>query len=159
MAKYYDFLNHGIEWKDKPNINGHGFVTFDNLPFWNARDAVKYLMEKHPNIEPSWKAIKEDPSKCHKLAFVLLPEVERLRESVQALINQNDNVLKSKAEQRDSIVEIDLKAQIDKELLQEQVHEKVGTSSGLHSAWTVLHNRIMELHQCLGLPVTGGGSE
>ena len=143
--RYYDFLNHGIEWKDKPNINGHGFITFDGIPFYHAGDAVKYVMNKYPEAEPKDKLIREDQKACREAASKLLKEIERLVETVELYKDSVHQEIHQKAEQRDSIPGKDIMEDIEKKRLQEEVKEKIGESSGLSLAWNLLHKRKYEL--------------
>ena len=153
--KYYDFLHHGIEWADKPNVNGQGFITFDGIPFYHAGDAVKYVMNKYPEAEPKDKLIREDQKACREAASKMLKEIERLVETVEVYQDDTRKELHQKAEQRDSIPGKNLKESIEKELLQEEVERKIGESSGLSLVWKLLHNRKYELWNCTRL---GGAS-
>jgi hypothetical protein len=153
--RYYDFLNHGIEWKDKPNINGHGFITWDGIPFYDAGDAVKYIMNHYPETEPKDKPIKEDPKACREGASKLLKEIERLVETVETFQKETRNELYHKAEQRDSIPGKSIFEEVEKKRLHEEVEKKIGESLGLSIAWRLLHDRKYELWNCTRL---GGAS-
>ena len=154
--RYYDFLNHGIEWKDKPNVNGHGFITEDGIPFLNAGDAVNYVIKHFPEAKPNDKLIREDPVACRDAAWNLLKEIERLLETVEMYKNDVHKEIHQKAEQRDSIPGKNILEDVEKKRLQEEVEQKIGESSGLSLVWNLLHKRKYELWDCTQLRGASG---
>ena len=146
--KYYDFLNHGIEWAGKPNVNGQGFITFDGIPFYHAGDAVKYIMKHFPEAEPKDKLIREDKKACKLAALGMLREVQRLLEMVETAKDTAFNETSHKAEQRDSIPGKNILEDVEKKRLHEEVEQGIGRHSGLSEAWSILHSRKFELWNC-----------
>ena len=131
------------------NVNAKWAVVKKTLPFKELGDAVKFACEVYgEEYEPGSDTVTVDPEMCQERALVLCPEVQRLRDVVDSLIKKNDAELHRKAEQRDSLNVVSLKEQVEKDLLEERIHEMIGTSTGLHEVWQMLNKRQYELWEC-----------
>jgi hypothetical protein len=131
------------------NVNAQWAVVKKTLPFKELGDAVKFACEVYgEEYEPGSDTVTVDSEMCKERALVLCPEVQRLRDAVDSLIKKNDAELHRKAEQRDSLNVVSLKEQVEKDLLEERIHEMIGTSTGLHEVWQMLNKRQYELWEC-----------
>lgn len=142
--KYYDFLNHGIEWKYKPNINGHGFVTLDGMPFYNAGDAVKYVIKHFPETEPKDKPIKEDPKVCKELVKTIEPELRWLVDLLEVNLEERNKEINSVVEQRNNLSDHNLLESVQKKVLTEDIIRKGGEFSGVCTATHMIRERLIE---------------
>ena len=142
--RYYDFLNHGIEWKDKPNINGHGFYTSDRIPFFNAGDAVKHVITHYPEAETNDKFIKENPSICRELVKTIEPELRRLVDLLEVNLEERSKEIDSIVEQRNKLSDKDLLESVHKKVLTDDIIRKGGEYSGVCSAVQLIRERLIE---------------
>lgn len=145
--KYYECL--GRVPNANGNVNSLWAVVKNHIPFKNVSDAVKFALQVYgDDYKPGSDTVIIDPETCKARAVVLCPEVIRLRDIVHNMIETNDTELHRKAEQRDNLNVISLKEQVEKELLEEKIHEMIGYSSALHDVWQMLHARQCELWEC-----------
>ena len=142
--RYYDFLNHGIEWKDKPNINGHGFYTSDRIPFLKAGDAVKHVITHYPEAEPNYLLIKENPVLCRELVKTIEPELRRLLGLLESNIEERNKEIDSLVEQRNSLSDRNLLESVQKKVLTDEIIRKGGEFSGVIFTTHMIRDRLLE---------------
>ncbi len=152
--KYYECLSR-IPGTDH-HANLTGFVVCDQIPFYSASDAVKYALKENPNMEPGSDVVVRDVKRCKELARLYLPEIIMQRNLIEEHKKDASVRLQKKAEDRDKMNPTDLFQQVEKDLLQGEIREGIGYHSGLSDAWQILHERIMELHNCLQIKGDAG---
>lgn len=143
-ARYYDFINA----LPPGTVNKHGWVVANRMPFYESNHAVMYVMSHFPEAKPSDHLIALDPVRCRELALVMLPEYEYLLEHIEKQRETVRAKLDAMVAQRDAIEEKSILDTVQKEVLQEQVRELVGTHSGVIDISQMVGARKYELWNC-----------
>lgn len=143
-ARYYDFINALLPG----TVNKHGWVVANCMPFYESGTAVQYVMSHYPEAKPSDHLIILNPVRCRELALVMLPEYEYLLEHIEKQQETARERLTATAAQRDAIQGNSIFNTVEKEVLQEQLRERIGVHSGLIDAWQTAHARKCELWNC-----------
>ena len=144
--EYYDFMAHGVDWGEKGiSLNEKGFVTFDNIPFYNVGDAVKYIMQKYPGIDAKSKPIKYDKKACKAAAKTLEPEIRRFVDFIiEDELNKKHKAIDILVDESNKLSDLDLIESVHKSVLRDEIYRKSGEFSGLIAASQILRERLLE---------------
>lgn len=150
---YYDYLKH-IE--NANDLSG-GFVLMGKVPFMRAGQAVKMVMAKFPEMLPKDKPVVLDKQKAFELASVSYYEVQYLKTVLEALHEEQEQVIKRRREEVERLRAIEkptLKDSIDLSLAEAYLMEAANVDSGLIKAMQVLNVRSFDLAQMCNFRVT-----
>lgn len=139
--KYYQYLDTLGE-----NKNKCGFVAH-HVPFKNAGDAVKYIMEMWPDDQYYNDPIEYSPSECKKHIDSLYYETDYLLHRINKLKEEARVALSAMTEERDSMPNKNILQNVHKELLQERINQAIGYYTALCNVWMLLNERKWEFRQ------------
>ena len=144
--RYYEFIK---RIPKSPHVNSVGYITSDGIPFYDAGNAVKYIMRDYPEAKPGDEILVYDPEKCKKAALRILPEYEKLMNDLEIEMEQKRVEIDSMVSQINKLSDKDLIESVQKQVLKDELHRKVGEHSGLIQGIQKIRNRKQELINCV----------
>lgn len=128
---------------EKKNLNG--YIVNRSVPFLKLYDAEEFCMAE--GVQPDKDHLIYDPKNARLLALMVLPELRRLRDLLDAKWNDTHEKFKAKAamisrmesENRDLLVDAEIKVH------QERLNETLGALREISTQILLIRNRIYEL--------------
>ena len=126
------------------NKNSVGFVVNGNMPFLNLRDAENYCAEN--DILPNKEHLVYDPEKAREIAFILHPELVRIRKRLANSMSEISETIVRRRREADRLkLERGSSVAADIALLEERIVWLTGSHSALLTEYNAIFNRIEEL--------------